>query len=79
MSNEDDSNTPTKASIINYVENFIEKHDNELRTAAGGADNDAQSTRGVNRDSIFIKRGENDYQHESLVSIENFPCRNRLS
>lgn len=57
-----------KTSIINYVENFIDKRDNELNATAGD-DSEARVTRGVDRDSIVIKTGDDNYQSEQLVSI----------
>lgn len=61
----------TKASIINYVENFIDKRDNELNAASSG-DEEAPITRGVDRDSIVIKTGGgsgDNYPHDDLVNI----------
>jgi hypothetical protein len=57
-----------KTSILNYVENFIDKRDNELRTTVGD-DEEAHATRGVDRDKIVITSGEGDYQREPIVSI----------
>ena len=68
MSNEEGRKSPTKSSIINYVENFIEKRDNELRTVAGD-DNDAELTRGANKESIFIQSADSDFKRATFVSI----------
>ncbi|CAF2041181.1 unnamed protein product [Rotaria magnacalcarata] len=60
----DEAKTPTKASIISYVENFIEKHDNELRTPDSD-ESDIQLPRTVDRDSIVIG-----------TNAENLPRKN---
>ena len=65
MSDEDEAKTPTKESILKYVENFIEKRDNELRTS----DEEMPFPRGVEKESIVIRRGADDgYGQENLVS-----------
>ena len=43
-------NSP-KTSIRNYVSSFIDKRDNELRTASG-EDDDTEEIPGIDRDSI---------------------------
>ncbi|CAF3429638.1 unnamed protein product [Rotaria socialis] len=60
----DEAKTPAKASIRSYVENFIEKRDNELRTA-NNDQSDIQPPQSVDRDSIVIE-----------TNAENFPRKN---
>ena len=57
-----------KESILNYVENFIDKRDNELRSESDD-ENDDQFTRGVDRDRITIRTDGTDFEHETLVCI----------
>ena len=64
---EDDAKAPIKSSIINYVENFIDKRNNELRASADEDDATVITTE-INRDSIVIKTGD-DYQPGNAVSI----------
>jgi hypothetical protein len=68
MSEKETANAPKKSSIINYVGNFIEKRDNQLRTSGGDQDG-AQPTRAVDRDAIVVDTNENDYEREHVVSI----------
>lgn len=58
----------TKASIRNYVGNFIDKRDNELRGASGD-DDEAEVASGIDRDSIVIHTGDDDYSSEKVVNI----------
>lgn len=65
MSDEEESRTPKKQSILKYVENFIEKRDNELRTT----DDEIPFPRSVDKESIVINRGSGDeFGRENLVS-----------
>lgn len=57
-----------KASILNYVENFIDKRDQELRGTSSDED-EYQRKRKVDRDAIVIKSGDEDYPLERLVNI----------
>jgi hypothetical protein len=57
-----------KASIIDYVENFIDKRDNELRATAD-EDDETRVPRGVDRSSIIITSGADNYRGEEVVSI----------
>ena len=68
MSNaEGEARAPTKAAILNYVENFIEKRDNQRR-ASGDAVIDARSDRGLDKDSIVINTQTGSFRGDSLVS-----------
>ena len=65
MSDEEESRTPKKQSILKYVENFIEKRDNELRTT----DDEIPFQRGVDKESIVINRDSGDeFGRTNLVS-----------
>jgi hypothetical protein len=55
----------TKASIRNYVQNFIDKRDSELRGASGD-DDETQLVSGIDQDSIEINTGDDAYSHEKL-------------
>ena len=57
-----------KASILNYVENFIDRRDQELRGASSDED-DYQRKRRIDRDAIVIKSGDDDFRLEQLVNI----------
>lgn len=59
----------TKASILDYVENFIDKRDNELRAATSDDEEQAPPIRGVDRDTIVIKTSADDFQRDEVVSI----------
>ncbi|UJR35502.1 hypothetical protein I4U23_028256 [Adineta vaga] len=65
MSKEEDTKTPVKSSIINYVENFVEKRNTELR-ASTGDDSDTSITHEINKDSIVIKTGHDEYREDHL-------------
>ncbi len=67
----------TKASIRNYVGDFIDKRDNELRAASG--DEDAQSTSRLDRDSIEINIDDEEFARERLVNIIFFNIIFRMS
>ena len=60
-----------KESILNYVENFIDKRDNELR-AASGDEVSAPGTPKISRESIVIKSNDTDFPSETLVNQFNF-------
>jgi hypothetical protein len=68
MSKEEEAQTPIKSSIINYVENFIEKRNSEVRASADDLSNTVAANP-VDRDSIVIKTGDSDYHEGDLVSI----------
>lgn len=55
-----------KESILNYVENFIDKRDNELRTASGDEASSPETPR-VARENIVIKSSETDFPSENLL------------
>jgi len=55
-----------KSSIINYVENFVDKREKELGTKNGTR---TSVTRKIDRDSIVIKSDEDYYLREKFVSI----------
>ncbi len=65
MSNGED----IKDSILNYVENFIDKRDNQLRATTEDDDADTRATRGVDREDIVITTDADEYQRERLVSL----------
>jgi hypothetical protein len=54
-----------KTSIINYVENFVDKRDKQLRTTTGSK---TTVTQKVDRNSIVIKSDEDYYEREKFVS-----------
>lgn len=58
----------TKNSILNYVETFIEKRDQERR-ASSSDDDEYQRKRGIDRDTIIIKTVDEDYPREKPVNI----------
>ncbi|CAF1383172.1 unnamed protein product [Adineta steineri] len=62
---EEEAKAPIKSSIINYVENFIDKRNRELR-ASTGDESDTSATHEVNRDSIVINTGDNEYRHDKF-------------
>jgi hypothetical protein len=66
MAERETANAPTKSSIINYVGDFIEKRDNQLRTS--GDEGAAQTARGVDRDAIVVDTHGNGYRREHVVS-----------
>lgn len=69
---EDKEANPKKTSIINYVENFIDKRDNELRRSGNG-ETENPLARGIDRDSIIIETNVNNAARENTVNIsENF-------
>ena len=57
-----------KDSILNYVENFMDKRDTELRSTTGDDYQEQVSPR-VSRDSIVINAGINGSQDSLVVSI----------
>lgn len=57
-----------KNSILNYVETFIEKRDQERRESSSD-DDDYQRKRGIDRNAVVIKEGDEDYPREKLVNI----------
>ena len=64
MSNgEGEARAPTKAAILNYVENFIEKRDNQRR-ASGDSVIDAR----LDKDSIVINTDASNFRGDNLVS-----------
>jgi len=62
-----------KTSIINYVENFVDKRDKQLRTTTG---NKTTVTQKIDRNSIVIKSDEDYYEREKFVSIVFFFSNN---
>jgi acetoin utilization deacetylase AcuC-like enzyme len=82
MSDTEQVQNSTKDSIIRYVENFIEKRDNELRTTTG----DTLTSRGIDKDTIVIQSGHDEYQRDRLVVrpfvsilIVNVECNRNLA
>ena len=57
-----------KNSILNYVETFIDKRDQERRESSSD-DDDYQRKRGIDRNTVVIKEGDEDYPREKLVNI----------
>lgn len=73
MSREEEENRPsTKAAIINYAGNFVDKRDAELRASTGDL-SDTSVTHEVNRDSFVIRAGDEDYRYDNAVSNSR-PC-----
>ena len=69
MPDEDEIKTPVKSSILNYVENFINKRDNEFRATAGDEEGDRQLTHTIDRNTIIIDTDTANISHDNLVSI----------
>ncbi|CAF2381047.1 unnamed protein product [Rotaria sp. Silwood2] len=65
MSSNEEAKSPAKSSIINYVENFIDKRNNELRTTMSD-DNNAPLAHGIDRDTIVIKTNVDDFPRKNL-------------
>ncbi|CAF3379661.1 unnamed protein product [Rotaria sp. Silwood1] len=65
MSSSEEAKDPAKTSIINYVENFIDKRNNDLRTTMDDDDN-VPLTQGIDRDSIVIKTSVDDFARQNL-------------
>ena len=71
MSEGEKTTAPTKSSIIDYVGNFIEKRDNEVRQATGDTAT-TQAPRGVDRDRIVVDTDQDGFSGDiSVSSLEN--------
>lgn len=68
MSTGEDSRNSPKSSILNYVENFIEKREREL---GSGTDEETGTplTRRVDRNAIVINRSAEEFPKSNLVRI----------
>ncbi len=78
MSNQEQTKAEKKSSLLNYVGNFIEKRDNQLRETVG-EDGVYPLIDRFDEDSVVITNGEGDFRQINLVSIiEIYPKKNYL-
>ncbi|CAF0742742.1 unnamed protein product [Rotaria sordida] len=65
MSTSEEAKGPAKSSIIDYVENFIDKRNNELRATTVN-ESDVPLAHGIDRDSIVFKTDADGFQRKNV-------------